>query len=251
MFASWIWLLSFYKGSVKNAHTKNILLNHFYYLCNLKYHSLMSGIRFTDPAVIVANGCFPQHDIPLKALRGAGTVVCCDGAVEKLAAHGLEPHYIVGDMDSITPRHAAQYAHILYPSADQETNDLTKAVHFCRTHGVEEVSIVGATGRRDDHSIGNIALLADYATLLRRVDMLTDHGRFTPLLASATLDSYAGQQVSVFCLTPHLHINSEGLKYPLRGVRFDSWWKGTLNEALDNRFSLFFEDGKVILFRTY
>jgi thiamine pyrophosphokinase len=155
-------------------------------------------------------------------------------------------------MDSITPRLAAQYARILHPSAEQETNDLTKAVHFCHTHGVEKVCIVGATGERDDHSIGNIALLADYAALFKSVEMLTDHGRFTPLLTSTTLESYAGQQVSVFCLTPpYLRINSEGLKYPLRDVIFDSWWKGTLNEALDARFRILFESGKVIIFRTH
>jgi thiamine pyrophosphokinase len=211
----------------------------------------MSCVKFSDPVVIVANGCFPQHAVPLKALQDAGTIVCCDGAVKKIVEHGFEPGYIVGDMDSITPQQAAQYAHILYPSDEQETNDLTKAVHFCRTHGVEKVCIVGATGERDDHSIGNIALLADYATLSGEVEMLTDHGRFTPLLASATLESYAGQQVSVFCLTPHLHMDSEGLKYPLRGVIFDSWWKGTLNEALGKRFRILFEKGKVILFRTY
>lgn len=211
----------------------------------------MNSLTFPEPVVIVANGCFPQHAVPLKALQDAGAIVCCDGAVKKLVEHGLQPACIVGDMDSITPGHAAQYARILYPSAEQETNDLTKAVRFCRAHGVEKAVIVGATGERDDHSIGNIALLADYAALLREVEMLTDHGRFTPLLGSATLESYAGQQVSVFCLTPHLRIASEGLKYPLRGVAFDSWWKGTLNEALGHRFRLVFDEGKVILFRAY
>jgi thiamine pyrophosphokinase len=211
----------------------------------------MNSMKFPDPVVIVANGSFPQHAVPLKALRDAGTVVCCDGAVSKIAAQGLTPNYIVGDMDSITPRHAAQYARILYPSAEQETNDLTKAVRFCRMHGVKNVCIVGATGERDDHSIGNIALLADYAALLNNVEMLTNYGRFTPLRTSSTLESHAGQQVSVFCVTPHLRIDSEGLKYPLRGVVFDACWKGTLNEALDNRFRLIFEKGTVIVFRTY
>jgi thiamine pyrophosphokinase len=201
--------------------------------------------------VIIANGCFPRHGIPLKALREAGTIVCCDGAVSKLVAHGLEPGYIVGDMDSIMPAHVAQYAGILYPSAGQETNDLMKAVHFCRTHGVDRVCIVGATGERDDHSLGNISLLAEFATMLHGAEMLTDYGRFTPLLASATLESYAGQQVSVFCMTPHLCMDAEGLKYPLRGVVFDSWWKGTLNEALGSRFRILFENGKVIIFRAY
>ncbi|MDR3184555.1 MAG: thiamine diphosphokinase [Prevotellaceae bacterium] len=211
----------------------------------------MNIVNFPDPVVIVADGSFPQHAVPLKALHDAGTIVCCDGAVSKLVEHGLQPSYIVGDMDSIAPAHAAQYAGILYPSTEQDTKDLTKAVHFCCAHGATQVTIVGATGLRDDHSIGNIALLADYAAMLHRVEMLTDHGRFTPLLASATLESYAGQQVSVFCLTPHLSINSEGLKYPLQGVALDSWWKGTLNEALDKRFSLLFDDGRLLIFRMY
>ena len=212
---------------------------------------IMRKMKFPVPAVIVANGCFPQHDVPLKALRNAGAIVCCDGAVKKIVEYGLKPGYIVGDMDSITPPYAEQYAHILYPSAEQETNDLTKAVRFCVAHGVTDVRIVGATGERDDHSIGNIALLADYATMLHSVEMLTDYGRFTPLLASSTLESYAGQQISIFCMTPHLRINSEGLKYPLRDAVLDSWWKGTLNEALGNRFRLLFEKGEIIVFRTY
>jgi thiamine pyrophosphokinase len=211
----------------------------------------MKSVKFPGPVVIVANGSFPQHAVPLKALQTAGSIICCDGAVEKVVMHGFEPARIVGDMDSIPPRLAAQYAGMMHLSPDQDTNDLTKAVNFCQMHGVEKVCIVGATGERDDHSIGNIALLADYATIFNEVEMLTDYGRFTPLLASATLESHAGQQVSVFCLTPGLRIISEGLKYPLQEVVFDSWWKGTLNEAPGHSFRILFEGGKVIIFRAF
>ncbi|MDR3235946.1 MAG: thiamine diphosphokinase [Prevotellaceae bacterium] len=206
---------------------------------------------FKNPVVIVADGSFPHHAEPLKELREAGTVICCDGAVHRVVKRGFEPHFIVGDMDSIAPDHAAAFADRLYRSDDQESNDLTKAVNFCLQHGADEATIIGATGKRDDHSLGNISLLAAYAEKLRRVEMLTDYGRFTPLLSSATLKSYAGQQVSIFCLTTGTRIVSEGLKYPLQGVVFDSWWKGTLNQASGDTFSLLFDKGKVILFRQY
>jgi thiamine pyrophosphokinase len=211
----------------------------------------MCNPKFRNPVVVVANGSFPQHVVPVKALQEAGTIVCCDGAAAKLTAHGLQPDFIVGDMDSITPADAATFANILYPSPEQETNDLTKAVNFCVQHGVTHLTIVGATGERDDHTLGNIALLAKYATQLQHVEMLTNHGRFMPLLSSTTCKSYAGQQVSIFCLTPDTQMEAEGLKYSLRNVVFDAWWKGTLNEALGNSFRLTFDKGKVLLFCTY
>ena len=54
-----------------------------------------------EPVVIVANGDFPSHKEPLLILQDANTIICCDGAVNHLVKNGLEPHYILGDMDSI------------------------------------------------------------------------------------------------------------------------------------------------------
>ena len=54
-----------------------------------------------EPVVIVANGDFPFHKEPLLILQDANTIICCDGAVNHLVKNGMEPHYILGDMDSI------------------------------------------------------------------------------------------------------------------------------------------------------
>ena len=59
---------------------------------------------------------------------------------------------------------------------DQEINDLTKSVRFAHTQGYREVLILGATGLREDHTLGNISLLMDYAHLFKRVEMLSDYG---------------------------------------------------------------------------
>ncbi len=200
--------------------------------------------------VIVADGTFPTHPVPLEILRNAATIVCCDGACEKLTLHGFTPQYIIGDMDSIPVALQQRFADRLYPLADQETNDLTKAVNFCLENGCETLNILAATGGREDHCIGNIALLADYAEKLQ-VRMISDTGTFTPLLKSASIHSFSGQKVSVFCITPNTQIISQGLKYPLREVVFDSWWKGTLNEASGNTIDLQFAAGKLIVYQTF
>ncbi len=51
--------------------------------------------------VIVADGTFPQHEIPLGYLRNAKRIICCDGSARNLILAGMQPDAIVGDMDSL------------------------------------------------------------------------------------------------------------------------------------------------------
>ena len=51
---------------------------------------------------------------------------------------------------------------ILHRISDQETNDQTKAVNFLLAQGKRRIAIIGATGNREDHTLGNISLLSDY-----------------------------------------------------------------------------------------
>ena len=81
--------------------------------------------------VIVANGAFPRHPVPLSFLREASRIICCDGATESLLEYGLEPDYIVGDMDSLSHELQQRYSHCLHHDPDQYTNHLTKSVKFC------------------------------------------------------------------------------------------------------------------------
>ncbi|NLE35412.1 MAG: thiamine diphosphokinase [Bacteroidales bacterium] len=200
--------------------------------------------------VILANGKYPTHPVPLARLQEAELIVCCDGASGKLVAHGLEPGVIIGDLDSVPPTIRKRYNKVMVTDNDQETNDLTKAVNWCVSNGIREVAIIGATGLREDHTLGNISLLADYS---RRIDavMLTDTGSFRVYDHSATISSHPGQQVSLFSLDPTLKVSSTGLKYPLKDLALHSWWRGTLNEAAGDRFALDFNGGKVIVFQQY
>jgi thiamine pyrophosphokinase len=115
-------------------------------------------IRFPETAVL-ANGKFPDHPNPLNYLLNAKRVICCDGAADSLIDFGLEPFAIVGDCDSVNKKIADRYRDRLFRNDDQETNDLTKAVKWCSEQGYKEIVILGATGKREDHTIGNISLL--------------------------------------------------------------------------------------------
>jgi thiamine pyrophosphokinase len=183
-------------------------------------------------------------------LGEASVIIACDGAVDALHRHGFTPQAVVGDMDSLSPEMRELYADRIYPHTDQETNDLTKAVHHARAAGEKDVLIVGATGLREDHTLGNISLLADYAPRFNRIEILTDYGLFTPLRQTTTLKSVAGQQISLFALYPEGKITTENLRWPITNRILTSWWQGTLNEALGDSFTIHLEGGGcVILFR--
>jgi len=200
--------------------------------------------------VILANGDFPKYEVPYLFLRNAKQIICCDGATQSLLNMGLKPDFIVGDLDSISEDIKKEFSNILVYSAEQETNDLTKAVQFCVENNWKEITILGATGKREDHTLGNLSLLADYAEKAH-IQMLTDNGVFTPLLETATLESYRGQQVSIFSMIPETVFTFHHLRYPVRKQRLDYWWQGTLNEAEGNSFTIEFDKGKVLVFRGY
>ncbi len=190
------------------------------------------------PAVVIlADGDYPAGRIAAALLRNARRVVCCDGAALRFTAEGGEPWAIAGDGDSLPAELAGRYAPILRHEAEQDTNDLTKAVRFCLREGERRIVILGATGRREDHTLGNISLLTDYMASGAEVRMVTDYGVFDPMAGEAVFESRTGQQVSLFTPDPQTEVTGEGLKYPLP-PRFRNWWCGTLNEATGAEFSL-------------
>jgi len=200
--------------------------------------------------IILANGRYPSHPEPLKLIENAEMIVCCDGSVEKLVSHGFEPDAIVGDLDSVSEALKERYKIILFHDPDQETNDLTKAVKWCISQGIKEIAILGATGLREDHTIANVSLLAEYSLDIKAL-MLTDTGVFEAYNKSVTIKSYPGQQISLFSIDPLMRITSQGLRYPLRKLSLKNWWRGTLNESSAESFKLEFEGGPLIVFREY
>lgn len=176
----------------------------------------------SSTTVILADGNYPVHGIPLLYLMEARHIICCDGSAKSLIAAGLEPEAIIGDLDSLDTGIAERFAERLHKESEQDTNDLTKAVRWCINKRYKEIVILGATGKREDHTIGNISLLAEYAKEIN-VIMVTDTGTFIPLLKSSVVKSFPGQQVSVFSVNPETEITSGGLKYRLENLKLKNW----------------------------
>ena len=205
------------------------------------------GLDFEPEAVIVGGGDFPSHPIPLHWIETCEKLVCCDGTANQWLERPQRPWRIVGDGDSLSPEARAAFSDILTLNPDQETNDQTKAVTFLAEKGIRRMAIVGATGRREDHTIGNISLLIDYLHEGLEVRIYTDHGVFIPCHDDKTFNCPLQTAVSIFSFGTE-GMTSEGLAYPL--YDFKSWWQGTLNHTISTTFSIHCQ-GDYLVFLNY
>lgn len=202
---------------------------------------------FYPEGVVVDAGLFPQHPVPLGILDASKFIVCCDGAADRFIASGRIPSRIVGDCDSLSPGILRQYASIVRRFPDQDTNDQTKAVRYLASKGVRRIAILGATGLREDHTLGNISLLKEYMLHGIQARIYTDFGVFLPVGGDGEFFVPAGTQVSIFNFGA-TGMRSEGLRWPLRD--FSNWWEGTLNETTGSSFSIR-ANGDYIIFINY
>ena len=213
-------------------------------------------------AVIVGNGQFPKKEYPLYLLESADYVVCCDGALDTYLRHFSgrnlrRPDVVVGDMDSLSKKTAERFRDIAVKIDEQETNDQSKAFHYILEHfpDVDTIHILGATGKREDHTIGNLSLLMEYAREMRRqdcgrtvsVDIVSDWSTAFAITDTCTLDVGEGRSVSIICPDNSLNIRSEGLVWPTDNVVFDNLWQATLNRASADRISLTFSHPSIAL----
>ncbi|MDC1051073.1 thiamine diphosphokinase [Candidatus Marinimicrobia bacterium] len=202
-----------------------------------------------NPLIIVANGEFPNHSIPLTKLKEAKTIIACDGASDSLLNRVYSFDLIIGDLDSISKKTLNLFKNRIIHIKDQSNNDLRKAIDYAKSKGIKSISIIGATGKREDHTIGNIFSLLKYDNLDLKI--YTDTGIFSVVNNDEKIESFKGQQVSIFADDKTIKISSTNLKYNFNKDSLSSLFSGTLNESTGESFILKLSHGKILLFQKF
>ena len=203
-----------------------------------------------EPIVILANGDFPCHKEPLLILENSGTIICCDGSVNNLVKNGMEPNYILGDMDSIDDSLKNKYKEQVIELPEQDQNDLRKTIEWVEKKGVKKTIILGATGKRDDHSLANIFTLLQYPTSLE-ITIYTNHGIFSVVKGEQKFYSFKGQKISLFSTDSDIEVTSNNLKYNLNNKMLTNLYSGSLNESLDESFTLTISHGRILVYQVF
>jgi thiamine pyrophosphokinase len=172
-------------------------------------------------AVIFVNGLVNDYGALASWVQPDDYLIAADGGAAHCLALGLQPHVVVGDLDSVDAEALAemQAAGVAVerhkPGKDQ--TDLELAMERALRDGADELLLLGALGGRLDQTLANLLILAqrDWPVPVR----IAEGGQSAQVLRGGqtlTLTGAAGSTVSLLPLSPKVTgITYMGLEYPL------------------------------------
>src|SRR5688572_4342439 len=182
------------------------------------------------------------------------TIIACDGASDFLYRHKVTPDYIIGDLDTIQPKTLAYYKIkkvVIKKIADQDSNDLEKALKLAISKKFRNISIIGFSGKRFDHSLNNLSILKRY---YKKADIRVYDNMFEMFIInkSAEFACRKGDIVSLIPLPEAKGVKTTGLKYPLNNeTLIFGKREGALNEATHESVKINIVKGDLLVFRKY
>ena len=209
---------------------------------------LLDKQYFNKPFIILANGQYPSHPAALYKLQTAGTIICTDGSGNKLLENGLAPNVIIGDMDSTTIDQDS-FKGLYVKISDQDNTDLDKALEWCKVNSLSPLTVLGTSQLREDHTIGNLILLANYSDELD-INFVTDYFTITCHHGKRSFTSFKQQLVSLLPVEDIKSITTEGLEFPLIDEPFPLSSRGISNRATGHQF-IITSSGKIWVFRSH
>jgi thiamine pyrophosphokinase len=173
--------------------------------------------------VIVTGGDAPRKIDLQKQISDAPLVIAVDGAADLFDRWGLVPHYIIGDMDTAASgslsRLADAGAVAVTLQREKNETDSEAAMNFALKSGADDIVILGATGGRFDHTMGNIAMLVRAARASARCRIIDKMNEMWAATGEHDVFGRIGQTVSIVALTGDLIVTAANLKYPLQNLK--------------------------------
>jgi thiamine pyrophosphokinase len=207
--------------------------------------------------VLLANGPLTLSPAVRALVASADRRLGVDGGSRHLHALGSLPHLAVGDMDSISAELLASYraagveTHLHPPRKD--ATDLELALELALERGATRVTILGGTGGRLDHTLGNLFLLA--RCLQAGIPAcVMDEGQCVHLTdRTLTLAGSVGDTLSLLPATPEVHgVSLSGLEYPLQDatMTFGTSW-GMSNVFCADTATVTLRSGRLFVFHLF
>jgi thiamine pyrophosphokinase len=203
-------------------------------------------------ALIIANGEAPGAALLRKLVAVADQVVCADGGANTARALGIRPDAIVGDFDSITGATRVHFRDVTtHEDQDEYSTDLEKSVRWAIAHECRDITIIGALGRRLDHTVGNLGVLPKFHAEAR-IRVVDDPGEMSYVGREVRFEAPVGDIVSLVPLNRCSGITTTGLKYALENDTLELGTRdGTSNVVIASPVVVRVASGHLLLYRVY
>jgi len=184
------------------------------------------------------------------------TVVACDSGIEFFRRNGRCPDVVFGDFDSANAQTVAyfkaqpQVRMERFP-AEKDWTDTELAVRRALALRPDRIDLVGATGSRLDHVLGNLQLLLLGLEAGVPIFLIDAHNRIRLIDRALTIarDEQYGDFVSLLpCAGSVTGVTLRGMKYPLkRATLTPDITLGISNEIVADTAQITFETGKLFV----
>jgi len=85
-------------------------------------------------------------------------VIAADAGADRLLKFNIVPDWIIGDLDSISEKTITKLEDWTITNKDIQKTDLEKAVDYAFEKGVKDVTIIGWSGGRIDHTLAALGM---------------------------------------------------------------------------------------------
>lgn len=207
---------------------------------------------------LIVTGGMTTDELITYVMKNGGyeVVIAVDSGTEFLYRAGIIPDIVVGDLDSANPDVIDYYRDYEYIdfcilNSEKDDTDTEHAIREAIRRGATEITIVGGTGTRLDHVIGNITLLGIGLEQNVPITIIDEHNRIRMInqpIVMKKKEQY-GQYISLLPFSGEVTgVTLKGLKYTLDNYTMGGFnSRGISNEIVDEEASISLTSGQLLL----
>lgn len=205
-------------------------------------------------AIIVGGGIPPQKGLLKRYMTGEYIILAADSGADVLNKYDIEPDYLLGDFDSINEEVLEKF------TKGVKTTKLPREKDFTDTHiavlnainmGVDEIVLLGCTGKRIDHFMANLCLLKLIMEQGLKGYIVDEMNEIYIIDKPTIINGKKGQVFSLFSYCENtIGLTINGAKYPLNNYELKQGDNLTVsNEFLKAQVEVSFERGCLLVFK--
>lgn len=183
-------------------------------------------------------------------------IIAADRGMEFFYRNHRNPDIIVGDFDSVDTESLAYFrgqpeVRIKDLCPIKDDTDTESAIRLAIEMGAERITLLGATGSRLDHVLGNVELLGIGLQTGVPIAIVDSHNRIRMIDKGITLkkDEQHGTYVSLIPYTSQVeHLTLRGFKYCLSDATLRGFCSlGVSNEIYEEEAVITFDEGILLV----
>lgn len=203
--------------------------------------------------LVVSSGEIKNYNLLRRMVLDNDFIICADGGVNHILKIGKLPDMVMGDLDSIGKEEldlleAKKIKIKKYPAMKDKT-DTELCIDFLISKDFKEISLIGVTGTRLDHTIANIYLLRKIYSTGAKGNIVDNNNSIVYIEDVACLERKPNTFVSIIPVSETGAIVSvSGFLYSLNNEKLSfGSTRGISNKVIEDYGKVEIHDGSALI----